>query len=67
MASNRDKSRLKKALRKAGATCLQVRMAGILLGVNGIENALEFASGLNKLNRRNKGKGQLPLWPEATI
>ena len=37
-----DKKKLKKALREANATPIQVRMAAILLAVNGREAALEF-------------------------
>ena len=37
-----DKKKLTKALREAKATPIQVRMAAILLAVNGLENALEF-------------------------
>lgn len=37
-----DTRRLLKAARAAGLTPLQLRMAAILLAVNGIENALEF-------------------------
>ena len=37
-----DKGALLKALRAAGATPVQARMAAILLAVNGLENALGF-------------------------
>lgn len=39
--------RLLKALREVGAKPYQVKMAAILLAVNGIENALEFVYGLH--------------------
>ena len=45
MARN-DKRRLIKALREAGASELQWRMAAILWHVNGIDNALEYVAGL---------------------
>ena len=47
----RDKTRLRKALREAGATAWQWRAASILLAVNGIDNALEYAKGLPKINQ----------------
>lgn len=40
-----DVRRLCQALRVAKATDLQLRMAAILLAVNGIDNALEFVHG----------------------
>ena len=42
MGIGMDKKELVKALREAGATAIQVRMASILLAVNGREAALEF-------------------------
>ena len=45
MARN-DKRQLIKALREAGASELQWRMAAILWRVNGIDNALEYVAGL---------------------
>ena len=39
---NSDKRRLVKALRQANVAPVQVRMAAILLAVNGIESALKF-------------------------
>ncbi len=38
--------RVSAALRAAGATPLQARMAGVLLAVNGPANALAFVAGL---------------------
>jgi hypothetical protein len=43
MSNTKD---LVKALRQVGANPYQVKMAAILLAVNGIDNALEFVFGL---------------------
>ena len=41
-----DRKRLLAALREVGATSLQVKMAAMLLAVNGIENALGYVEGI---------------------
>lgn len=51
MAVNKDRRALAVALDAAFATPLQVRMAAILLAVNGIENALTYAVGVKEINR----------------
>ena len=43
---SRPSRRLLKALREVEAKPHQIKMAAILLGVNGIDNALEFVYGL---------------------
>ena len=44
-----DKLRLIKALRDGGITeQYQIKMAAILLSINGIENALEFVMGISR-------------------
>lgn len=44
----RNKTTLKKALKKVPANGWQQRAAFILLHVNGIDNALEYVSGLKR-------------------
>ena len=46
----REKPILFKALKKAQANAWEQRAAFILLNVNGIDNALEYVSGLSKVN-----------------
>ena len=50
------------ALDAANATDAQRRMAALLLAINGIENALEFADGIGVLNRQPVAKA--PPLPE---
>ena len=42
MAKACDKKKLAKALEEIKATPLQWKMAGMLLGINGIDNAMRF-------------------------
>lgn len=48
MVLSRDKKKLVDALRCARASMIQVRMVAILLGVNGIDNAMAFIAKIRK-------------------
>ena len=68
MANHHDKQRLIKALRQAQATPVQVKMAAILLAVNGLPNALEFVPGLVKKGLTPKDVCSCSLgWQKETI
>ena len=58
-----DKGALLKALRAAGATPVQARMAAILLAVNGLENALGFV----RLATEQPDQPALFRMPEAEV
>ena len=58
-----DKRVLLKALRAASATPTQARMAAILLGVNGLENSLEFV----RLATKQPSQPALFKMPEQDI
>ena len=47
-ARSSEQKRLRDAVRMVGAKDYQIIMAGFLLGVNGIDNALEYLHGLQE-------------------